>query len=93
MADLHPETPLPRKPVRVPSASGATGGIAPATESTTEPTPRVAISLGVADGFRFGCGILLAGAVFYCGLVVVVALLFVLASLLGVPLPLGLGGH
>jgi hypothetical protein len=36
---------------------------------------------------------LLAGAVFYCALVVVVALLFVLASLLGIPLPLGIGGH
>lgn len=55
--------------------------------------PRVAISVGVADGFRFGCGILLAGAVFYCGLAVVIAIVVVLATLLGIPLPMGIGGH
>jgi hypothetical protein len=93
MGDINPANPLPRKPVRAPSYTGVTAEPASAAESVVEAEPRVAISVGVADGFRFGCGMLLAGAVFYCGLVVVVAILVVVAALFGIPLPLGIGAH
>ncbi len=50
---------------------------------------RVAITLNVADGFRFGCGFLLACAGFYFGLLILVALALLVAVILGVPLPFG----
>ena len=55
--------------------------------------PRVAITVGVADGFRFGCGLILAGAVFYAAFILLVALAVGVAMLLNVPLPLGIGGR
>jgi hypothetical protein len=54
--------------------------------------PRVTITLGVSDGFRFGCGLLLAGIAFYFGVILVVAVALLVAALLGLPLPFGLGG-
>jgi|GEM_PF-2244770 len=52
---------------------------------------RVAITLGVSDGFKFGCGLLLAGAAFYFALIMVAATAVLVAMVLGIPLPFGLG--
>jgi hypothetical protein len=68
-------TPAARAPVAVP----------PSVEQ------RVAITLSVSDGFRFGCGLLLAGIAFYFALLIVVAVALLFASVLGLPLPFGLG--
>ena len=62
-------------------------------ESTAEyDEPRVAITLGITDGFKFGCGLILAGVAFYFVLIIVVAVALLLAMLLNLPLPFGLSG-
>jgi hypothetical protein len=91
MTDVNPTTSVPRKSVRVPTYTGVTSDAVKQAAPAVDAEPRVAITVGVADGFRFGCGMLLAGAVFYCGLVVVIAIVVVLATLLGIPLPMGIG--
>lgn len=65
----------------------------PAEEKIAEPEleQRVAITLGVADGFKLGCGLILAGVTFYFALIMVVAVAFLFAMLLNLPLPFGLG--
>jgi hypothetical protein len=93
MADINPTTSVPRKSIRVPTYTGITSEAAKPADSALDVEPRVAITVGVADGFRFGCGMLLSAAVFYCGLVVVLAIVVVLATLLGIPLPMGIGSH
>lgn len=52
---------------------------------------RVAITLSVGDGFKFGCGMLLAGVAFYFALIIVAATALLFATILGLPLPFGLG--
>jgi len=54
---------------------------------------RVAITLGVGDGFKFGCGMILAGVAFYFALIIMVAAAMLLAIILNLPLPFGLGGQ
>lgn len=54
---------------------------------------RVAITLSVADGFKFGCGMILAGVAFYFALIIVVAAALLLAMVLNLPLPFGLSGR
>jgi hypothetical protein len=54
---------------------------------------RVAITLGIADGFKFGCGLLLAAIAFYFVVLLIVAFALVVAAILGLPLPFGLGGR
>jgi hypothetical protein len=94
MTDINSPSAAPRRPVRAPTYTSVTSEtVKPQIEPVLDADQRVAITVGVADGFRFGCGMLLAGAVFYCGLVVVVAIVIVLATLLGVPLPMGIGSH
>lgn len=75
--------------------SGARSGVVHADDESEsyEDEPRVAITLGVADGFKFGCGVILAGIAFYFVLIIVVATAFLLASLLNLPLPFGLAGR
>jgi len=46
---------------------------------------RVAITLGVGDGFKFGCGMLLAGVAFYFALIIVAATALLFATILGLP--------
>jgi hypothetical protein len=46
------------------------------------------LTLTVGDGFKFGCGLILAGAVAGAGLVLLWALLVFVSSLLGIRLPL-----
>ncbi len=56
-----------------------------AEESYPYPPP-----LTVADGFRFGCGMILAGVAFaFLGIILVAALLL-LAMVAGFPLPFGI---
>ena len=45
--------------------------------------------LTVNDGFRFGCGFILAALAFYFALVIVVALGVLIALLFNIDLPLG----
>jgi hypothetical protein len=45
--------------------------------------------LTVNDGFRFGCGFILAAMAFYFALVIVVALGVLIALLFNVTIPLG----
>lgn len=54
---------------------------------------RVAITLGVSDGFKFGCGMILAGVAFYFALIIVVAVALLVALILNLPLPFGLPGR
>lgn len=65
----------------------------PNLENVSETDPRVAITVSVSDGFRFGCGLILAGVAFYFALIMVVAVAFLVATILGLPLPFGIGGH
>jgi hypothetical protein len=48
-------------------------------------------SLTVSDGFKFGCGLILAGVAFYFILVIVSALAFLIFTILGIGLPFALG--
>lgn len=65
----------------------------PADEALAEEEQRVAITLSVADGFKLGCGLILAGVAFYFALIIVVAAAFLVAIILGLPLPFGLAGR
>jgi hypothetical protein len=47
------------------------------------------IRISVGDGFKFGCGFLLAVAIALLVGVLALSLGFLLASLLGIPLPVG----
>ncbi len=63
----------------------------PPEEELPAEEPRVSdLRLTVADGFRFGCGFLLAGLAFAFILLIAAAALGVAALLVGVPLPFGL---
>lgn len=64
-----------------------------ADERDGEDEQRVAITLTVSDGFRFGCGLILAGLTAYFALIMVVAVAFLVATILGLPLPFGIGGR
>ncbi len=57
-----------------------------------EEEQRVAITLSVGDGFKFGCGMILAGIAFYFVLIIMVAAALLLAEILNLPLPFGLSG-
>jgi hypothetical protein len=48
----------------------------------------VPLSLSVGDGFKFGCGFIMAAAIGLLLALLALALGFLLASLLGVPLPI-----
>jgi hypothetical protein len=58
-----------------------------------EEEQRVAITLSVGDGFKFGCGMILAGIAFYFVLIIMVAAALLLAEILNLPLPFGLSGR
>ena len=60
----------------------------PTEEHWTDEEQRVAITLTVGDGFKFGCGLILAGVAFYFALIMVVAAAFLVATILNLPLPL-----
>jgi hypothetical protein len=62
----------------------------PVAEAPADVEQRVAITLSVADGFKFGCGLILAGVAFYFALIMVVAVALLFAMLLNLPLPFGL---
>lgn len=62
-------------------------------EESYEEEPRVAITVGVADGFKFGCGMILAGIAFYFVLMIMVAAALLLALIFNLPLPFGLTGR
>ena len=49
-------------------------------------------NLTVADGFKFGCGMILAGIAFYFILIIVAALAFLAVALFNVNLPIGIPG-
>ncbi len=87
-------TPGSSRPTGRPSAYTA---VTSAPESPEVPVSdveqRVAITLSVADGFKFGCGLLLAGLAFYFAVVLVVGVALLFAAILGLPLPFGLGGR
>lgn len=92
MADVNPPID-PRRPPRARQNVGVSSEPPVQTDSDDSAEPRVAITISVADGFRLGCGIILAGALFYAALVVLVALVVGLAMLLNLPLPFGIGGR
>ncbi len=58
-----------------------------AADAESEPDAPIGQRFTVADGFRFGCGFSLAlfGAVFI--LLMIVAIVFLLAMLVGLPVP------
>jgi hypothetical protein len=49
-------------------------------------------SLGVAEGFKFGCGFMMAAGIALLVGFVALSAGFLLASLLGIPLPIGGAG-
>jgi hypothetical protein len=52
-------------------------------------TPYLPLTLSVGSGFKFGCGLLLAIAFASLALFLVLSVAFFVASLMGLPLPLG----
>lgn len=62
-------------------------------DSAYEEEERVAITLSVGDGFKFGCGMILAAISFYFVLIIMVAAALLLAEILNLPLPFGLAGR
>jgi len=63
----------------------------PPDERLADDEQRVAITLGVGDGFKFGCGFILAGIAFYFALIIVVGAAFLVATILNLPIPFGPG--
>ncbi|MBI2939008.1 MAG: hypothetical protein HYY04_01110 [Chloroflexi bacterium] len=49
-------------------------------------------ALTVGDGFRFGCGLILAGVAFYFLVVIAIALFALVAVIFDIPLPINLPG-
>jgi hypothetical protein len=84
--------PTPEEPPRTRAYVPVTE-VAPATvaEAESPVEQRVAITLSVSDGFRFGCGFLLAVVACYFALMMVVAAALLVATVLNLPLPFGLG--
>ncbi|HLH74083.1 MAG TPA: hypothetical protein VKX96_12425 [Chloroflexota bacterium] len=74
-------------------ANPTSAGRAGAEELSEEFDQRVAITLGVSDGFKFGCGLILAGVAFYFALIIVVAFALLVALILNLPLPFGMPGR
>ncbi len=62
-------------------------------EEAIDEEQRVAITVGVADGFKFGCGMILAGIAFYFALIIMVAAALLVALIFNLPLPLGVAGR
>src|ERR1035437_2747999 len=91
MADNPPRPPQPRVPTARPGAYtsvDARGEVVAPTEAIQgDEEQSVAITLNVIDGFRFGCGLILAGVGFGFALIVVVLLAVVVSAILGLPLP------
>ncbi len=91
MQELPDET-RPQAPVREPDPEPA-----PAWEPPIRPTDDAALpepvftpfSLTVGDGFKFGCGFMMALAIALLILLLMVSLFSLAASLIGVPLPGG----
>lgn len=86
----------PRVPARepvIPEAEEFDDAIGEAIDDAEElePEQRVAITLSVGDGFKFGCGLLLAMVAFYFALIIVIGAALLTASILGIPLPFGIG--
>ena len=95
-----PAEPQPTRPVEQPAPPGAAPGpsdqdtvVAPAApdrlvEDLPEPvfTP---FSLTVGDGFKFGCGLTMALFIALLILFLFATVLYLAATLVGVPLPLG----
>jgi hypothetical protein len=73
-------TPKPSRPAAPPEA---------AEERPADEEQRVAITLSVGEGFKFGCGVILAGVAFYFALIIVVAAAYLVATILNLPLPFG----
>jgi hypothetical protein len=93
MAQNPPRSPVPRVPPARPITYTSVDApveieAPPAQVPEQEEEQRVAITLGVVDGLRFGCGLVLAGVGFGFGLIVVVAMAVIVSSILGIPLPL-----
>ena len=86
MADTRPR-PQPRLPARPSGYTPveAAGDVANPVDAEVE--QRVAIRLDISDGFRFGCGFILAGLAFYFALVIVVVVAILVSAILGIPLP------
>jgi hypothetical protein len=86
MADTRPR-PQPRLPARPTGYTSvdASAEIVPPVAAEVE--QRVAVTLDISDGFRFGCGFILAGVAFYFALVIVVVVAILVATILGIPLP------
>ena len=89
MANYTPAGGARAKPPQPPPAQEAIGSELDEAGDLAE--QRVAITLGVGDGFKFGCGMLLAGVAFYFAMIMVAATAVLFAMILGLPLPFGLG--
>ncbi|MBI4495088.1 MAG: hypothetical protein HY690_20120 [Chloroflexi bacterium] len=59
--------------------------------SFEQPAAYVSLGLTVGDGFKFGCGLVLAFAIAALVGLLLASLVFLAASLIGVPVPLGRG--
>ncbi len=68
------------------AVAGASADYPPTAEERYVEAPR----LTVGDGFRFGCGLLLAVVAFNFILAILAATVLLLAMLLNVPLPFGI---
>ena len=92
MADNPPRPQQPRAPTPRPGAYTSVDargqvGVLLDGEAGSDVGQSVAITLNVMDGFRLGCGLILAGFGLVFGLIVVVLMALVVTAILGIPLP------
>ena len=96
-----PDQAVSPQPVMVPTPSAPNGAqvAEPAPSMATRPDTAAAddivytpFALSVGDGFKFGCGLVLAIFVTIMTLALIAAIAFLVASLAGVSLPLGMIG-
>lgn len=59
------------------------------SSSLEQPLAYVSLGLTVGDGFKFGCGFAMALAIAVLVLIVIASLVFLAASVVGVPVPMG----
>jgi hypothetical protein len=83
----NPTRPQPRLPARPSGYRSVEAAPEVVVPKEADVEQRVAITLDISDGFRFGCGFILAGVAFYFALMIVVAVAVLVAAILGVPVP------
>jgi hypothetical protein len=77
------------EPAPAPRTDGPVPAPVASVTPVDQPVAYVSLGLTVGDGFKFGCGLVMAVAIAAVGLLVLASVVFLVASLVGLPVPIG----